>query len=129
MVEINNYKTDSKITDYMTDANYTELFAISSCVNSTANLRPEVKGSSTEIAILNFMEKNGYVYETYRQKYQTKLKYPFSSARKRMSVICEHDGNNTLFVKGASEMVLACCTDWYNQKTGEIEPITQEVKR
>jgi magnesium-transporting ATPase (P-type) len=56
----------------------------------------------------------GVNYETYREKYEPKLKYPFSSARKRMSVISEFKGESHIFVKGASEMVLATCDFWYN---------------
>lgn len=42
------------------------------------------------------------------------MKYPFSSARKRMSVILDHKGQQLILVKGASEMVMASCSDWYN---------------
>lgn len=35
--------------------------------NGTAMLRPEVKGSSTEVALLHFIEKCGYNYETIRK--------------------------------------------------------------
>lgn len=27
-------------------------------------------------------------------------------------------------MKGASEIVLASCTDWYNMRTGQVEPIS-----
>jgi magnesium-transporting ATPase (P-type) len=37
------------------------------------------------------------------------MKFPFSSARKRMSVIVNFKGENYIFVKGASEMVLGTC--------------------
>ena len=50
-------------------------------------LYPEEKGSSTEIAILKFVEKTGLDYRQYRDKFEAVQKFPFSSARKRMSVI------------------------------------------
>jgi Ca2+ transporting ATPase len=56
-------------------------------VNSTALLFPEEKGSSTEIAMLKYFQKMGVNYEDERNKYPTKVKFPFSSARKRMSVM------------------------------------------
>jgi magnesium-transporting ATPase (P-type) len=34
---------------------------------------------------------------------------PFSSSRKRMSMLLKVNGNSRLVVKGASEMVLSCC--------------------
>lgn len=45
----------------MTDG-LAELFSVGCCVNSTAMLRPEVKGSSTEVAILKLLEQMGYNY-------------------------------------------------------------------
>lgn len=43
---------------------------------------------------------------------------PFSSARKRMSVVIDYNGSATLFIKGASEIVLGCSKQWYNSTTG-----------
>lgn len=54
-------------------------------------------------------------YQTIRDKYPIILKYPFSSARKRMSSVIELKGQKILFIKGASEIVLRCCDTWYNQ--------------
>lgn len=42
-------------------------------------LRPEPKGSKTEIAFLEFIEKCGFNYETERDKYSVSVKFPFSS--------------------------------------------------
>ena len=41
-----------------------------------------------------------------------------------MSVIIENDSEQEILVKGASEIVLNSCTDWYNMKTNNIETIT-----
>jgi Ca2+ transporting ATPase len=68
------------------------LFKIATLVNSTALLFPEEKGSSTEISLLKYFGKMGISYEDERNKYPTKLKYPFSSARKRMSIILDFQG-------------------------------------
>lgn len=59
----------------------------------------------------------GINYEEIREKNEPKLKYPFSSSRKRMSVIVDLKGDAHIFVKGASEMVLSTCTSWYNMRT------------
>jgi magnesium-transporting ATPase (P-type) len=56
-------------------------------------------------------------YETIREKNEPKLKYPFSSSRKRMSVILDYKGESHIFIKGASEMVLQTCDQWYNMET------------
>lgn len=42
-------------------------------------LRPEPKGSKTEIALLEFIEKCGYNYEKERELYKASVKFPFSS--------------------------------------------------
>lgn len=79
-------------------------------MNGTAHLRPEEKGSSTEIAILQYFEKMGVKYEDYRTNYEIKHKFPFSSSRKRMSVVVNHKDDAHLFTKGASELVLSNCS-------------------
>lgn len=38
----------------------------------------------------------------YRENYPTILKYPFSSSRKRMSIILNFKNDDYIFVKGAS---------------------------
>lgn len=81
-------------------------------------LRPEPKGSKTEIALLEFIENCNINYEEHRALYRDTLKFPFSSARKRMSMLIEVDrGQKRLVSKGASEMVLAACNT-YHSKSG-----------
>jgi len=76
-------------------------------------LRPSEKGSKTEIAALKLIEQAGFNYEAIRESSEITHKYPFSSKRKRMSVIVNIPGNiRRIYVKGASEMVLASCTQW-----------------
>jgi Ca2+-transporting ATPase len=82
------------------------MFSVGCCVNSSALLRPEVKGSSTEVAMIKLTEQMGYNYDNLRELHPTLLKYPFNSMRKRMSSLIEFKGEKTLLVKGASEIVL-----------------------
>lgn len=91
-------------------------------------LYPEEKGSSTEISILKYIEKTGLEYRDYREKYEPVQKFPFSSARKRMSVIIERKQDNCLFVKGASEMVLDSCNKWFDPETNKIEVMSATAK-
>ena len=44
-----------KIDEHFKDLEYINLFSLSCCVNSSALLRPEPKGSSTELAILKLI--------------------------------------------------------------------------
>ena len=115
---IDTYKEEYTDTDLSNNKEYVELFKIASLVNSSAMLRPEEKGSSTEIAILKYFDKMGVKYEDYREKYDPKVKFPFSSARKRMSIIVQYNDEAHLFIKGASQMVLSSCNQWYNNQSG-----------
>jgi Ca2+ transporting ATPase len=69
---------------------------------------------------LKYLDKVGVDYEKYRGQYEAKMKFPFSSARKRMSVIVSYKGDNMIFVKGASEMVLSTCSKWYDMDSNKI---------
>jgi len=92
---------------------------LQSCaINCSADIRPEEKGSKTEVAVLRLIEKFNEKYEAWREEYEPELKFPFSSARKRMSVVINSDGKKILLVKGASEMVLASCNKFLSKQTG-----------
>ena len=43
--------------------NFQELFLMSCAVNTSAEIRPDEKGSKTEIAILRALDKFGYPFE------------------------------------------------------------------
>ena len=96
---------------------YEEIFCQSLACNSSAflviilflsyfkffNIKGE-KGSSTEIALLEFLVRCNVDYKAIREKYKVIKKFPFSSARKRMSIILEYeiDGQirRRIFTKG-----------------------------
>lgn len=99
---VDTYKETFEESELSRNKDYVELFKIASLVNSTALLKPEEKGSSTEIAVLKYFEKMSVDYEEYRTRYEPKVKFPFSSSRKRMSIVTEYQDNLHLFIKGAS---------------------------
>lgn len=72
-------------------------------------LRPDCIGSKTEGALLAMIVDWGADYLAVRATPYTKL-FPFSSARKTMSVLVEHAGAHRLYQKGASEIVLSRCS-------------------
>lgn len=68
------------------------------------------------------MKNCQYDYEDYRNKTPIETKFPFSSARKRMSLIF-YDPNTSrriLLVKGASELVLEGCTKFHSFDGGQL---------
>ena len=129
VVSIDTHQESYTEADLSNNQEYVEMFKIASLVNSTALLEPEEKGSSTEIALLKFFKKMNVNYDQYREKYDPKLKFPFSSSRKRMSVVIDYKGEAHLFIKGASEIVLKSSSSWFNHATGEVEPISHSVNQ
>ena len=45
-----------------------------------------------------------------------------------MSVVIDYKGEAHLFIKGASEIVLAACDKWMNAQTGEVQAIDEITK-
>ncbi|KAK5583190.1 hypothetical protein RB653_004781 [Dictyostelium firmibasis] len=84
----------------------------------------EFIGSKTECALLNFGKIFGCDYNEVRKRLEVVELYPFSSARKRMSVLVKHDQQLRLFTKGASEIILAQCSS-YIDEMGNIRPISE----
>lgn len=52
---IDTHKEKYETTDLTMNNEFLEIFKIATCVNGTAQLQPEEKGSSTEIAILKYV--------------------------------------------------------------------------
>jgi len=92
-------------------------------------LRPEPKGSKTEIALLEFIEKCGFNYEKERLKFPASIKIPFSSARKRMSMVLELEGGKRrLVIKGASEIVLGACNSYLSKAGSSPVPLDSALR-
>jgi Ca2+ transporting ATPase len=107
-------------------------------VNGTAMLKPEEKGSKTEIAMLKFFERGGVDYEVERKKNVIKMKVPFSSSRKRMVmkifclrdesfVLVKGDGLLRVITKGASEIVVGSCSRFHS-RSGAILEMSSEIR-
>lgn len=108
-----------------------ELFVIATSCNSRAQVQPE-SGSKTEVAILKFLNKTGYNFQTYRDKFAKSQFFvsTFSSAKKRMSIGIQMDnGTKRIFVKGASEIILKSCTHYHSKKTGQITPLDENKQK
>lgn len=71
-----------------------------------------VQGSATESAILLAVLERGQDVQQLRRTYVRQAEIPFSSERKRMSTLhVDPVAGQRLFVKGASERILALCAD------------------
>ena len=86
-----------------------------------------ILGDPTEGALLTLAAKGGLYKETLEPQMPRLGEFPFSSERKRMSVIVEEpDGDYGMFVKGSPELILERCTQI---QTGLEMPSLEEAAR
>ncbi|KAG6614297.1 calcium-translocating P-type ATPase, PMCA-type [Phytophthora cinnamomi] len=108
-------------------------------LNSTAELLPledgegadtprKALGSQTEGALLSFAtacSDGKFDYVEMRKNANIRRVLPFSSDRKRMSVIVGEDDQWRTYTKGAPELVLARCTHLQTRSGGKL-PLTND---
>ena len=71
----------------------------------------KVIGDPTEGALLSLAGKANFNQEEYSQKFKRIKNFPFSSERKRMSIIVEEKEEKQLFIKGSPELILERCEE------------------
>jgi Ca2+-transporting ATPase len=89
------------------------LNAAVACNNAQITLKNEqlvIVGDPTEVALLVAAAKGGIWREDLGVSYPRVKELPFDSERKRMTVVCEKEGQFEAFVKGAPEVILDRCT-------------------
>jgi len=111
---------------------FTRLVHENSCLNSLADVVvaeengqtvERVSGNKTEGALINLARKSGLDYAALRREARAEARYPFTSARKRSSVLVHREGGGLrLYVKGAAEMVLRLC-DQSADPAGKRQPL------
>lgn len=87
-------------------------------------------GSKTESALLGFIKFLGSSYSNIRGDSKLAKVYPFSSAKKTMSVVAETPNGPEkyrLYVKGASEIVIRSCTH-YVDSNGDVKPLDDSAR-
>ena len=84
-------------------------------------------GDPTETALLNVGSRFGVCPEEVREKYPRQSENPFDSDRKLMSTKHTMEGNPTMLVKGAVDVLMERMNSI--QIGGEIRPITEEDQR
>src|SRR4028118_1810732 len=99
--------------------------------NSSAN-QWKILGDPTEGALLSLAGKGGLQKEPLSRQLKRVEEFPFSSERKRMSVICEGRTQNVgaaaqnspflMFTKGSPELILERCRT--SQQGSAVEPLT-----
>ncbi|BAU65088.1 ATPase, P-type, HAD superfamily, subfamily IC [Stanieria sp. NIES-3757] len=80
-----------------------------------------ILGDPTEGALLSLAGKAGFNQPTLNNKIQRVAEFPFSSERKRMSVVCRHS-ELIMYTKGSPELILERCQSYL--QGNEILPLT-----
>ena len=94
---------------------------------NTNNEQWEIIGDPTEGALVVAAFKAGYNKEKLEQNYLRVKEFPFDSDRKQMSTLHQTaDGDQIIFVKGASDQVISYCK--YYQKNGKKEEMGESIK-
>lgn len=84
----------------------------------------EILGDPTEGALLSLAQKAGIKPTLQRERV---TEFPFSSERKRMSVVCENNGKYILYIKGSPELILERCN--FVQVGTTVLPLTQTEQK
>lgn len=117
--------------------NVADLVVENIVLNSTAEVQPPASGvglsdhvgSKTECALLQLVIDMGKHYHEMRVNSVRPRMFPFSSAKKRMSVVVKTpEDSYRLHTKGASEIVLGLCTH-IAMENGEVKPLTGEMRK
>ncbi|MCK8817784.1 calcium-translocating P-type ATPase, SERCA-type [Natroniella sulfidigena] len=88
--------------------------------------KKEVVGDPTEAALLLAADKVGLKKEDLRAEFSKVLEVPFSSSRKRMSIIGKKRGEYELFIKGAPDVLLERCSNYIED--GQVKKLTSRIK-
>ncbi|XP_031284814.1 calcium-transporting ATPase 4, plasma membrane-type-like [Pistacia vera] len=92
--------------------------------------KPNILGSPTERAILEYGLLLGGDYKIHRQESAIVKVEPFNSVKKKMSVLVSlpDNGGFRAFCKGASEIVLKMCDKIVNAD-GEVVPLSEDQRK
>ncbi|WP_195572952.1 calcium-translocating P-type ATPase, SERCA-type [Paenibacillus sp. 1001270B_150601_E10] len=94
---------------------------------SDKRLSWDIKGDSTEGALLVLSAKMGITPSSLSTLYKRESELPFDSDRKRMSVIVSHQGGRMIMTKGAPDVLLERCA--YVLWEGHVVPLTATLKQ
>ncbi|KAJ3673972.1 hypothetical protein LUZ60_005964 [Juncus effusus] len=129
--ELNNPNESVKIRDDF--SNEVIKVLLQSIFNNTAGEvvvskdgKLEILGTPTETAILEFGLSLGGDFKSVRKEGTIVKLEPFNSTKKRMVVVLELNGSYRAHTKGASEIILASCTDFLT-KEGNVVPLNENT--
>ncbi len=84
-------------------------------------------GDPTETALTRYAQENGIDVAALLKEHARFDEKPFDSDRKMMTTVNRFDGKETVYTKGAPDMLLAHCTGIL--ESGKVRPITADDKK
>ncbi|KAH7825098.1 P-type ATPase (P-ATPase) Superfamily Protein [Monocercomonoides exilis] len=135
MVDVEHASAASSSSEPVFRKEYMDILTEAICLNSSADLKftdtaTEYLGNVTECALLLFIHEQGTDYKVIRHNEKLVQTYPFSSDKKRMTVITDKGDNYRIFTKGASEIVSGLCNKMIVKADGgKAEEINEEKRK
>ncbi|KAI8906723.1 hypothetical protein EDD86DRAFT_209611 [Gorgonomyces haynaldii] len=99
------------------------MYRIANLCNNSIYEQGHWYGNATEVALLEYLQQNGFMDE--RSLYKRISELPFTHESKKMIVECDINGSQ-FFVKGALEQVLQHCS-YGSLSHGKQTPLTPEL--
>ncbi|WP_208559201.1 cation-translocating P-type ATPase [Marinilactibacillus kalidii] len=92
--------------------------------DSSINEAGEASGDPTEIALIDYSNKQGLPFSELRDAYPRKSELPFDSTRKLMSTLHDIDGEQLILTKGGPDVVFKRCSKIL--VNGQVEELTDQ---
>jgi Ca2+-transporting ATPase len=96
---------------------------------NNASISGAAIGDSTEVALLEFAQKEGLDVEKIRAARPRQYEWSFDSDRKRMSVASSYEGRSVIYTKGAPEAVLSQCLLTKEQRERVAQTVSEYSKK
>ncbi|MFH1249081.1 MAG: cation-translocating P-type ATPase [archaeon] len=123
--------------NYLKDNEEANLLLKAACLSSSSryyiekdengNEKESFAGDYTEKALIRFAYQNGFLKSDLAKSASRIKEFPFSSQRKRMSVIRKVEDKHIAYVKGSPEIILERCSKEIVK--GDLKELTDERKK
>ena len=111
----------------MSDSMQKKLILMSVLCNDASISDDKEIGDPTEVALIQFAQKQNINYQNMREKYKRLLEIPFDSDRKLMSTVHNIDDKYIMITKGAVDVLLDKAVSI--EKEGKVSAFTQQDRQ
>lgn len=113
-------------TDFSTNLNPNLIKTIAVCNKAIIDENNNILSDATETALLKFLFKKNISVKEIQSENKVVAEQEFNSKTKTMTVVCECDGEKTIYQKGAIDKILPNCTKLI--LGGEEKPLSDAQK-